>query len=122
MYQQLAVSGILVDGFSNVVSWLMIAVLLFEAFTFVDVIFRRADAFVAADKQTKPFWLIILGLAVVVSLIPLGLLSTMLELAGLVAAMVYMVDVRPRIRAITPARKGKGKQGDRNHMGPYGPW
>ncbi|MCG6500599.1 DUF2516 family protein, partial [Kitasatospora sp. A2-31] len=35
----------------------------------------------------------------------------------LVAAIVYMVDVRPAIRALT----SRGGRNDRN-MGPYGPW
>ena len=121
MVQHYAVSGILIDGFNNVLAWLTLAVLLFEAFAFIDALIRRSDAFPAVDKQTKPFWLIILGLAVLVSVIPIGgFLSTMLVLAGLVATIVYMVDVRPRVRAITPPRKGKN--GKNNHMGPYGPW
>jgi hypothetical protein len=120
MFQQYALSGILVDGFSSVLSWITLAVLLFEVFAFVDSLFRRADAFPAVDKQTKPFWMIILGLAVAVSIVPIGgFLSSMLVLLGLVAAIVYMVDVRPRVRAITPSRKNKK---DDSHMGPYGPW
>jgi hypothetical protein len=121
MVQHYAVSGILVDGFNNVLSYLTLVVLLFEVVAFVDALIRRKDAFPAVDKQTKPFWLIILGIAVAVSIIPIGgFLSTMLVLAGLVAAIVYMVDVRPRVRAITPPRRGKN--GKNNHMGPYGPW
>ena len=120
MVQHYALSGVLVNGFSNVLSWLTFVVLLFEVFAFVDVLFRRTDAFPAVDKQTKPFWMIILGLAVVVSLVPIGgILSSMLILAGLVAAIVYMVDVRPRVRAITPSRRNKK---DNTHQGPYGPW
>ena len=125
MHHYLAVSGVLVDGFSSVLGWLSIAIVLFELFAFVDACFRRGDAFPAVDKQTKPFWLIVLGLSVAVTLVPLGFLSFMLALAGLVAAIVYTVDVRPRVRAISPQRRGRlkgGKKDDRNHMGPYGPW
>jgi len=120
MVQQYALSGILINGFSNVLSWLTLAVLVFEVFAFVDALFRRTDAFPAVDKQTKPFWMIILGLAVAVSIIPIGgFLSSMLVLLGLVAAIVYVVDVRPRVRAVTPSRKNKK---DNSHMGPYRPW
>ncbi len=128
-YHQLAVSGVLVDGFDNVLGWLSIAIVLFELFAFLDACFRRGDAFPAVDKQTKPFWLIVLALSVAVTLIPIGMFSFMLALAGLVAAIVYMVDVRPRVRAITPQRRGGfkgrlkgGKKDGRNHTGPYGPW
>jgi len=120
MVQHYALSGVLVNGFSNVLSWITLAVLLFEVFAFVDVLFRRADAFPAVDKQTKPFWMIILGLAVAVSLVPLGsFLGSILVLLGLVASIVYVVDVRPRVRAITPSRRNKK---DNTHQGPYGPW
>jgi hypothetical protein len=122
MVQHYALSGILVDGFSNVLAWLTLAILVFEAFAFVDVLIRRSDAFPAVDKQTKPFWMIVLGLAVAVSIVPVGgFLSGILSLLGLVAAIVYVVDVRPRVRAITPSRKNKNKK-DNTHMGPYGPW
>ena len=54
----------------------------------------------AADKLTKQAWLIILGLALVAHMIfwePLQFLN----LVGAVAAIVYMVDVRPALRAVT---------------------
>ena len=120
MFQQYALNGILINGFSNVLNWITLAVLVFEVFAFIDVLFRRTDAFPAVDKQTKPFWMIILGLAVAVSIVPLGsFLGSMLILLGLVATIVYVVDVRPRVRAITPSRKNKK---DNTHQGPYGPW
>ncbi|MEY9839122.1 DUF2516 family protein [Streptomyces sp. 846.5] len=126
MGEQLA-GGILVDWFSNVLGWLMLALLVFKVFVFIDAAFRREDAYRAVDKQTKPFWLIVLGLAVAVSVFAVPGLGQMLSLIGLVAAIVYMVDVRPRIRAISPQRRGKGRLGggkkdDRSNMGPYGPW
>lgn len=126
MVEQLA-GGILVDWFSNVLGWLMLALLAFKVFVFIDAAFRREDAYRAVDKQTKPFWLIVLGLAVAVSIFSVPGLGQMLSLIGLVAAIVYMVDVRPRIRAIAPQRRGGkgrlgGKKDDRSNMGPYGPW
>jgi len=44
MHHYLAVSGVLVDGFSSVLGWLSIAIVLFELFAFVDACFRRGDA------------------------------------------------------------------------------
>jgi hypothetical protein len=81
---------------------LVLTVVLFvlQAWTFVDALTRRPDNFVAADKLTKQAWLIILGLALVAHALfwePLNFLN----LAGAVAAIVYMVDVRPALRAVT---------------------
>ncbi|NED80413.1 DUF2516 family protein, partial [Streptomyces sp. SID11233] len=68
----------------------------FCAFAFFDSLFRREDAFRAADKKTKPFWAIILGLALAVALI-FGFMS-FLPIIGLIAAIVYVVDVRPALK------------------------
>ncbi|WP_370092810.1 DUF2516 family protein [Streptacidiphilus sp. MAP12-20] len=117
---QLAAYGLLTAAFSNVMYWLLMALTLFKVFTFVDAAVRREDAYRAADKQTKPFWLIILGVSVGIDLF-LGMLF--LSLIGLVAAIVYMVDVRPAIKRVSPSRKSRnGQQKKHDHMGPYGPW
>ena len=71
-----------------------------QAWTFLDALTRRPDHFVAADKLTKPAWLIILGLALVAHMLfwePMNILN----LVGAVAAIVYIVDVRPALRALT---------------------
>ncbi|WP_051970191.1 DUF2516 family protein [Kitasatospora azatica] len=90
--------------------WLSVGIILFKAFAFVDAATRREDAFRAADKKTKPFWLIVLGLALVLDLLfGANFISSFLTLAGLVAAIVYMVDVRPAIRAVTGGRGGSDR-------------
>jgi hypothetical protein len=67
---------------------------------FVDAIRRRPDAFVAADRQTKVIWLGILGGSIAAQImfpaIGGGALS-ILGLAGIVASIVYLVDVRRRL-------------------------
>lgn len=73
-----------------------------------DASFRPERAFRAAGKQTKPFWLLLLAVAVLTELF--GFLT----LIGLVAAIVYLVDVRPAVREF---RGGTSQQ-----TGPYGPW
>ena len=72
----------------------------FQAWAFVDAAFRRPDAFVAADKLTKPAWLIILGLALVAHMLVWSPFS-FLNLLGAVAAIVYVVDARPAIQSLT---------------------
>ena len=88
--------------FENLASEIaFLALMAVKVFAFVDAASRRKDAFVAADKMTKPAWLLILGLAVVVSLVlsrsPLGLLS----IVGTVAAFVYILDARPALASVT---------------------
>jgi hypothetical protein len=86
--------------------YLSAGIILFNAFAFVDAASRREDAYRAADKKTKPFWLIVLGLALGLDLLLGASFFSFLTLAGLVAAIVYMVDVRPAIKALTAGRGG----------------
>ncbi|MGH2601007.1 MAG: DUF2516 family protein [Dehalococcoidia bacterium] len=81
-------------------------------FAFVDAAMRPQASFVAADKQNKQFWLIILGLAALWILFFswYGIIG----LLGVIAAIVYVVDVRPAVRSL-----GRGGSGQ---SGPYGRW
>jgi hypothetical protein len=85
--------------------------LMLKLFAFIDVLRRKEQAFPAADKQTKKFWLIILGLALLADLVvghPLGFLTIL----GTIAALVYVVDARPALAQVD----GRGRSG------PYGPY
>lgn len=95
------------------------AALVCEGWAFVDAIRRPARAFVAASKQTKPLWLIILGVATVIGLgtVAAGGVTSLigiLPVAAFVAAAIYLTDVRPRVREIGG--------GGSSSSGPYGPW
>ena len=105
------------QGFVGFMWLLSMALILFSGFALIDAAIRREDAYRAADKQTKPFWMIILGLAFVVNLI-FNILS-FLPIIGLIATIVYMVDVRPAIKGLPGGgRSRKGSSSD----GPYGPY
>lgn len=91
---------------------LSLAVLVVEVFAFVDAAVRPESSYRAAGKQTKPFWLIVLGIAVALTFFG-GAGFGLLGIAALVAAIVYLVDVRPRLREL---RRGGPSSG------PYGPW
>ena len=65
-------------------------------YAFVHALLQRADAFTAADKLTKPAWLGITGVSALVLVLFRGPM-TILWLAGLVAVLVYIVDVRARV-------------------------
>ncbi|WP_193433306.1 MULTISPECIES: DUF2516 family protein [Streptomyces] len=105
------------QGFANFMWLLSLALIVFSGFALIDAAVRREDAYRAADKKTKPFWLIILGLAFVVNL--LFPILSFLPIIGLVATIVYMVDVRPAIQQITG---GGGRRGGSSSDGPYGPY
>jgi uncharacterized protein DUF2516 len=73
-----------------------IAVLLTTVYAFVHAALQRPDAYTAAEKLTKPVWLVILGVGVLLSLV-LGITGVAISA---VAAGVYLVDVRPKILEI----------------------
>jgi hypothetical protein len=107
----------LFGSFQNLLLWgLLLLTAGLKIWALVDAARHRTDAFPAAGKQSKNLWLAILGLALVVQIVLLNPLN-FLNLLGAVAAIVYLVDVRP---ALASVEGGRGKGGD--HMGPYGPW
>lgn len=79
-------------------------------FAFVHAVLQRPDAYTAADRMTKPAWMGITG-GGLAAMILFGALSgsagfgLMFWIAGLVAALVYIVDVRPKL--IEVQRGGK---------------
>jgi hypothetical protein len=94
---------------------LLLGAFVIETWAFIDALRRPSDAFPAAGKQTKPIWLIILGVAFVIGIGGaahyLSLLS-IFPIAAFVAAAIYLADVRPKLKSV--------KSGTR--QGPYGPW
>ncbi len=77
-----------------------LAMFVVQAWAFIDAVSHRPEAYVAADKLTKPAWLIILGIALAAHMLIWSPMS-FLNLIGTVAAIVYVVDVRPALRALT---------------------
>ena len=65
---------------------------------FVDALVRPAAGFAAAGKLTKPGWLAITALAALVIYFfqPISFLG----LPAIIAAVVYLVDVRPAVRGL----------------------
>jgi hypothetical protein len=86
---------------TTIMGWVSIALLVVKLWALVDAILRPGPAFTAADKLTKTAWLWILGLAFVADLV---LASLFLMLAGTVAALVYLLDVRPAVASLTRRR------------------
>lgn len=97
-----------------------VAALPVGVFAVVDALRSRPDAFTAADKLTKPAWLAITGIGLVVLVFtgdpfhPLGPLTgrpfwggpiTLFWLLGLIAVLVYLVDVRPTLIEVQGGRR-----------------
>ena len=84
--------------------WLVYVVLYWGAqaltvWAFVDALVRPATGFVAVGKLTKPAWAAITALAAVIiywQQTPM----TFLGLPAVIAAVVYLVDVRPAVRGL----------------------
>jgi hypothetical protein len=68
-------------------------------YAFVHALMQRADAFTAADKLTKPAWLGITGASLLVLILFRGPQDSgaLFWLAGLIAVLVYIVDVKPAV-------------------------
>lgn len=69
-------------------------------YAFVHAALQRADAYQVADKLTKPAWLGITGVGAGALALAVYGGGTIFFLAGLVAVLVYIVDVRPAIAEI----------------------
>ncbi|GGT23930.1 membrane protein [Streptomyces tanashiensis] len=107
-------------GFDSLLS--LVIFLVFTGFAVAALVFAamaREDAYRAADKQTKKFWLIILGINLALNLL---LPMLFLQIAGLVAAIVFMVDVRPALAQVSGGGRGGRRGGGSSSDGPYGPY
>lgn len=86
-------------GASNALIWVIdVAVLVLQVWAVLDCVTRPTEAFVAAGKLTKPAWL-----AITVVALLLGLITLPFQLFGIVAtvaSIVYVVDVRPAVKEV----------------------
>jgi heme/copper-type cytochrome/quinol oxidase subunit 2 len=73
----------------------------------IDAALQKEQGYIAADKQTKVFWLMAL------------VISFFIIFIGVIAAIVYFVDVRPAVRQ---ASGGPDRPRPSSSDGPYGPF
>ena len=87
------------SGFQDLVFFVLYwGVLALTVWAFVDALIRPAGGFVAAGKLTKPGWAAITGLAALI-IFWQGPMS-FLGLPAVIAAVVYLVDVRPAVKGL----------------------
>ncbi len=100
--------------------FIAVGAFVFEAWALIDALRYPAGAFTAAGKQSKPLWVGLLAGATAVGFLslpaPVGVSFTnalgFVSLAGIAAAGVYAVGVRPALRAI-----GRGPRPRRDQRG-----
>lgn len=89
-----------------------LGVLIMAVVALADAARRPARAYDVEGKASKKIWLLILGAGGVFALLGiLGMISPVLNLIAVAPAVVYWVDVRPRIRPY-------GTGGPRRPQGP----
>jgi hypothetical protein len=72
-----------------------------ELYALVHSIAQRSDAFTAAGKLSKPAWVAINAVALVVTAaLGFGPTNGIFGIIAITAALVYIVDVRPAVREI----------------------
>ncbi len=88
--------------------------LLLTGFAFVDVLRRPSGLFPNAGRLPKGAWVGILLAAFLIAILFFGSPSTVgiLNVAGVIAAGVYLADMRPKLKQLGGGRGGSS--------GPYG--
>jgi hypothetical protein len=99
---------------SFVLLLLGIGALALTGFAAVDALRYRAQLYPAVGRQTKVFWVAILVVAFLLAIVFFFSAISFLNVIGVVAAGVYLADVRPKLKAVS----GGGGTG----YGPYGPY
>lgn len=77
-------------------------------FAAFDALRRKSSLFPHVGRLTKPVWLGILIAAFLISIVSLGSAATigLLNVIGVVAAGVYLAEVRPKLREIGGSSSG----------------
>ena len=86
---------------STIMLLVNLAILAVTIFASVASLMYSAEAYRAAGKWSKQGWSIVLGLGVVLQFVPLGQL---ISIAMLIAALVFLADVRPALSSLTRRR------------------
>lgn len=88
---------------SWIIDWAAVPV---GVFAFVHALLQKAEAYTAADRMTKQAWVgITIGGTMAVWLFSFYKPTSMLWIAGLVAVLVYIVDVRPKLNEVQRGKR-----------------
>ncbi|MEI5671659.1 MULTISPECIES: DUF2516 family protein [Nocardioides] len=87
------------SGVSLVLLVVNFAIIVVSIYAFVMSLTYSAEAYDAAGKWSKPGWTIVLGLGAFLSIIGLGI-SPLISIAFLIAALVFLADVKPALAGL----------------------
>lgn len=88
------------------VYWILsLGALVLAGYALVDALRHPASAYTAAGKLSKKAWVAILGVATLLTFVGLGGIG-FLVILSIVAAGVYLADVRPALRSTGGGRRG----------------
>jgi hypothetical protein len=82
----------------EVLFWGLLAL---RAWAAIDCALRKAPAFPAVNKLTKPAWLALTLISAALAALPQLSPLNPLSLIGTVISMVYLADVRPAVREVS---------------------
>lgn len=99
----------------SVMLLLGLALLAMQLFALIDAVRHPSDSYTTAGKRTKTFWVAVVAVAAVIGFITFQDPLNIFSLLAVVAAGVYLADVRPALQQV----RGRGRGGN---AGPYGPW
>jgi Protein of unknown function (DUF2516) len=86
-----------IENYAAFIIWVVLFFV--KLFALCDAVIRKDALYVAADKQNKAFWLLLLVVFLALHIV-LRDPRHILNLIGTVAAFVYLADVRPALRAL----------------------
>lgn len=102
--------------------WLGLSLVVFavQVAAFVDALRRPARGFTSEGKLSKNIWLLILGVAAALGLLGIPTSGSgggfgFLNVIAVTPAIIYWVDVRPRLRPYSGGGRGRPR-------GPAGGW
>lgn len=84
-------------GFYALLAFVLLAV---KIYAFVSSLMYSTESYEAAGKLTKPTWTILLGLGVALQVLFLNNPIGIFNLIFTIAAIVYLVDVRPAMAGL----------------------
>ncbi|MQA12565.1 MAG: DUF2516 family protein [Pseudonocardiaceae bacterium] len=89
---------VLAQWIVTIIDWMALPL---GVFAFVNAAMQRSDAYSAADRMSKPAWMgITAGGTAALLLFSFHNIGMMFWIAGLVAVLVYIVDVRPKLNEV----------------------
>ena len=92
-------TGRMLGADALILSVLGLGALVLKVWALADAIYRPGPYYAAAGKWNKVGWVVLLAVALALS--GAGFLS-LFGTASVIAAIVYLVDVRPAVRALKP--------------------